>query len=622
MTRRTHLALGLVILAASAYLPGCSSPPPATPLVEGEDEGIPPEGLGPRDPRILDSVIKLIRDAATNEGGDNFNIAVEFLNAYFRDAKPEEFALPEAHVAFLAPQITPAAIEQIRQRTFEKQRDGRHIEDSLLYHAVATRVAGEGDDLTRVRRLFDWVVRHNMLVPVGALGLPGIPQAQARPYDVMLRGMATEGGNGWSERGWLFMTLCRQIGVDAGMIVYTLPARVAGPMPPSRIVGPSSAPQAMASIGHRRDPRFWAVAVLIGGKPYMFDPAIGLPIPSADGKGVATLEQALTDPRVLAQLELPGDDYDPSRPDRPARPSRLDLAASSLGVQFESTLGSLSPRMKLFQQDLKGKNQMVLYRDPVELADAFQKALGDRCEGVGLWRMPLTVEHRLHTPESDGNFMTATLYPLQLFIKEWPLLSARLMQLHGETKSSIQSYVVLRFAERPMARDGKTPIPPNVQGVLDIFATYFLALAQMEKGDADRAKFLFGKTLEMLPEPNPRLPYYMMLRWGAATNLGLLHADSGDQASKLCKEAEEARDRATQGRKPAEAKEHEAQANSQRELAKREWAEAIRYLSQDNPTPQGQGNLLRAAALIRKGSFVPPKDTPKVIPPLAAPGSR
>lgn len=571
MTRRIHLALGLLIFATMAVLPGCSTPTPETPLAEEDPQVEVPVEAGPKNPQILIAVIKLIKDAATNEGGDNFNVAVDFLNAYFRETKPEAFVLPESHVAFLAPQITPAAIDQIRQRTFEQQRDGRHIEDNLLYHDVATRVAGEGDDLTRVRRLFDWVVRQNMLVPAGMLGLPGMPQAQARPYDVMLRGMATEAGNGWSERGWLFMTLCRQIGVDAGMIVYTPPARVAGPMPPSRNIGPSSLPQAMAAIGRRRDPRFWAVAVLIGGKPYMFDPAIGLPIPSADGKGVATLEQALTDPRVLAQLDLPGGDYEPSR---------FDLAASSLGVQLEASLGSLSPRMKLFQQDLKGKNQMVLYRDPVELADAFQKALGDRCGGVGLWRTPLTVEHRLHTPEADGTFMRATLYPLQLFIKEWPLLSARLMQLRGETKPSIQSYVVLRFAERPVARDGKTPIPRGVQTALDVYATYFLALAQIEKGDSNQAKFLFGKTLEMLPDPHPRLPYYFMLRWGAVTNLGLLHADAGNNAA------------------------------------------AIRYLTQDNPTPQGQGNLIRARALIWKDPFVPPKDTPKVIPPLASPASQ
>ena len=481
--------------------------------------------------------------------------------------KPEEFALPATHVAFLSSQLTPGAIDVLRQRTFA-QRDGRHIEDSLLYHAVATRVAGEGDDLTRVRRLFDWVVRHAMLVPPGTLAPPGVSQAQARPFDVMLRGMATEDGNGWSERGWLFMTLCRQIGLDAGLIVYSPPARMPGPMPPGRSLGPDSAPRALAAIAPRREPKPWAVAVLIGGKAYMFDPAIGLPIPTADGKGVATLEQATTDRRVLAQLDLP---------DREYVPSRLDLASSPVRVLLEANLGSLSPKMKLFQQDLKGKNQMVLYRDPIEQAEAFQKALGDRCAGVGLWLLPLTVEHRLFNP-GPGSFIEATQYPLQFFIKQWPLLSARLMQLRGETKASIQSYVVLRYAESPRTKDGKTPIPANVQGILDIFATYFLALAQMEKGDVKQAKLLFGQTMEMLPEWNPRQFYFAMFRWGAATNLGLLYADSGDNAA------------------------------------------AIRYLTQDNPTAQGQGNLLRARALIWKDPFVPSKDTAKVVHPFAQPG--
>ena len=224
VTRRTPFALGVVILAASALLPGCSSPPAVSVPVE-EDQA----ALTERNPALLDSVVILIRDAATNEGGENFNVAVENLNAYFRDSKPEDFALPAPTLAFLRSQLTPDAIELIGQRGFA-QRDGRHIEDSLLYHAVATRVAGQGDDLTRVRRLFDWVVRHAMLVPPGSLAPAAeIEQAQARPYDVMLRGMGTEDGRGWSERGWLFMALCRQIGLDSGLIVYS-PTRA----PPGR----------------------------------------------------------------------------------------------------------------------------------------------------------------------------------------------------------------------------------------------------------------------------------------------------------------------------------------------------------------------------------------------------
>ena len=69
-----------------------------------------------------------------------------------------------------------------------------------------------------------------------------------------------------------------------------------------------------------RHPRPWAVAVLVGGKAYMFDPAIGLPIPSPDGQGVATRTRPSNDPRVIAQLDLPIRDYEPSRRDLAAGP--------------------------------------------------------------------------------------------------------------------------------------------------------------------------------------------------------------------------------------------------------------------------------------------------------------
>jgi hypothetical protein len=195
-----------------------------------------------------------------------------------------------------------------------------------------------------------------------------------------------------------------------------------------------------------------------------------------------------------------------------------------------------------------------------------------------LWSLPLTVEHRLFNP-GPGNFIDATLFPLRIFEKRWPLLSARLMQLRGETADSIQSYVVLRYDPAGLQIDGKTRIPPQVQATLDLFATYFLALAQMDKGDAKLAKDLFVQALDMLPEPDPRMPYFAMFRWGALSNLGVLNAETGNPAL------------------------------------------AVRYLSQDNPTLQSHGNSVLARKLIFANPFVPPKDTPKVVAPVVLPGS-
>ena len=71
--------------------------------------------------------------------------------------------------------------------------DARHVEDCMLYQGIAARVAGPGDDLTRVRRVFDWMVRQVQLVPVGSLGSQGLQQAYARPYR---RASARDGDGG------------------------------------------------------------------------------------------------------------------------------------------------------------------------------------------------------------------------------------------------------------------------------------------------------------------------------------------------------------------------------------------------------------------------------------------
>ena len=33
--------------------------------------------------------------------------------------------------------------------------------------------------------------------------------------------MATEAEGYWAERAWLFMAMCRQLGIDTGLITYT-----------------------------------------------------------------------------------------------------------------------------------------------------------------------------------------------------------------------------------------------------------------------------------------------------------------------------------------------------------------------------------------------------------------
>jgi hypothetical protein len=473
--------------------------------------------------------MQMIKDAPEHPGGDSFTIATENLNQYFAGASPKEFLMDPDAREYLLKGVPPQTVRDLENPQFTI-RDARHIEDCLLYHTIAARVGGDGDDLTRVRRVFDWMVRQVQLVPPQSLAPPGLSQAQARPYDVLLRGMATEEGE-WAERSWLFMALCRQLGVDVGLILYNRPLRgfrVSGQEgnPPERYLD-------------------WIAAALIDGKAYLFDARIGMPIPSADGKGVATFEEAATNPAILAALDIPAL--------APYSTTQADLAASKIRIKMDSTYGYLSPRMRNLQKNLFGKNRMVLYRDPAEQAAAFAKAFGPRFEAALLWDLPRFVEQALFT---SPQFVQASQFAITLFDAKLPLLPARMGQLRGAVDEAIEKYVSFRKPETP-------EFPPQVQQALDLYATYFLGLAKLDKNDAKGAEFFFNETLRIFPQPGRNQPYFNMYRWGAETNLALLNDAQGNTAL------------------------------------------AIRYYNEPKPTKQYHGDLLRARDLVWKDPFVP-----------------
>ena len=493
---------------------------------------------------ILDSIIKLIQAAATQPGGGHFGNATKNLNQYFEGTPSSDFALDPKAREYLLTQLPPEQVAALESSTWALP-DARHLEDCMLYQGIASRVGGVGDDLTRTRRVFDWMVQQIQLVPAGRLAAPGIGQAQARPYDVLLRGLATEGELGWSERGWVFLSLCRQLGLDAGLVTYT----------------PTGS----------KTPMLWCVAVLIDKKAYLFDPRIGLPIPDARGDGVATLDEALTDPGILDRMDL-------HIANQPAYTSRAALLASAtkIGIWIDSSLHLFTPRMRLLQQSLAGKNLTILYRDPAEQRDRFAEALGPRLGAVSLWQLPIFVEHQLFT---NPQFVQSTAMSLTLFRPELPLIYARMKQLRGETADAIQAYVAFRFAENALLAGLKNPDPAQIKQVreiqtaLDVYATYFLGMCHLEQKHAQQAEFFFEKTLQMLPEPGPRRLYYYMFRWGAQANLARLKEGRGEIPL------------------------------------------AIAYYSQSDPTTQRHGNLLRARDLVWRDVL----SSPSVLLPAAPP---
>ncbi len=497
---------------------------------------------------ILDSIIMLIRRAVIQPGGEHFAQAVKKLNQYFEGTPQTEYELGSAAREYLTSQLGPDSIREF-QGTAWTLRDTRHIEDCMMYYGIAKRVAGVGDNLTRVRRVFDWIIRQVQLVPGGSFGASRLGPAYARPYDVLVRGMATEtDGTGWAERAWLFLSLCRQLEIDAGLIAYTKGNTIDAMLPRKE----------QSASSRAQKPRVvWICAALIDGQVYLFDARLGLEVPGPGGQGVATLEQALSDPSILERMNVPGL--------APYSTSRATLLSSptKIGILIDSSPGYFSPKMRLLQSELAGDYRAILFSDPAEQRDHFVQAMGSRTGAITLWELPLTVEARLF---NDPEYVQAVQNSLFWFRPEYPLIYARVKQLRGELNEAIEEYVKFRKAvnlplvmeQKGVPKERLKTIPKDVQDGLNVYATYYLALAHLENRNQDQAERMFGQVLNELPEPRPgeRHPYYYMFRWGADANLARIH----------------------------EAKHHDQA--------------AVDYYTRFDPTLQHAGNLVRARELV------------------------
>jgi hypothetical protein len=509
---------------------------------------------------ILRSSIELIQRAALQPGGDNFRLATQKLNQYFEGTAALDYQIPSPARALLKQQLPENLLREAEKPTWSL-RDARHLEDTMMYYGIASRVGGTGDDLNRVRRVFDWAMQQVQLVPAGSLSSRQLRQAIARPYDLLLRGMGTESEGFWAERNWLFIALCRQLGIDAGLVTYTKGNIVEPRLPGAGADGPEGA----GLLGQSRPPRPaipWLCAALIDEKAYLFDARVGLPVPGPGGQGVATLHEAMADPAILDRMDLPGQSpYGTSRASLLASPNRI-------GILIDSSQGFFTPKMNLLQRELPGKNRTILYRDPAEQRDHFAQVLGDRLGSVRLWEIPLEVETRLFT---DSQFVESTMQSLFLFRPDFPLVFARIKQLRGEVSEAVQEYVSFRLSTNvPLVSNKKQTIPKTVQEGLDVYATYYLGLAHLERKDLKQAEDMFQHLLRMIPEPGPSQPYYDMFRWGANANLGRIYEARGDRRR------------------------------------------AIAHYTQPEPTMQYHGNLLRARELVWED---PTARAPDPLPP-------
>lgn len=215
------------------------------------------------------------------------------------------------------------------------------------------------DDLVsfvRTMKLFDWVCRNVQLESDAPLtddekaarilnpdadsapasGLPGLGY-QRHPWQAMMFGRGD-----YVERAKLMIAGLRYWGIDAVML----------------------------ATGDNQKP--WTVAAVIGGRYYLFDTKLALPIPGKKTGSVATLSDVREDGSLLTQLDLTAKETDLVNTKYWVQPDDVKQLTALVYTAPEE----LSKRLKGMEDSLVGENRIQLTADLSAIAARLPKAEG------------------------------------------------------------------------------------------------------------------------------------------------------------------------------------------------------------------------------------------------------
>lgn len=411
------------------------------------------------------------------------------------------------------------AVRELDKLAFPRE-DAHALLAALWIRDLSKWACGQSlDEVEQAGRLFDWTVR-NIQLQAAASGPDGRPLARPRqfPWETLLFGQGTP-----LDRAWVFILLARQQAIDAAVIA---------------LAPPEGADQALATP--------WTVGVLSSGQLYLFDPALGLPLPGPDGVKLgpdgqleirpATLAQLADNPALLRRLDL-----DEARP-YPVTPADLGRAVA----QVAASPTELSMRMRMLEDRLAGADRMSISADASGQAGRLKSAGG--VQGVVLWTRPFSVlEQRLELASGEEfnrqwalemlPFIAGEIQPDPRSASPRPgegalLWRGRVSHLRGNLGGDRGATYFYQAARPPESRintavaEGR--LPPGLRPVIlraKADATYWLGLVSFELGNPRAAADYFQKrTLEAAPGG----PW----THGAAYNLGRTFEASGqyDQA--------------------------------------------------------------------------------------------
>jgi len=489
------------VLAWWALLPGCGVQPPSPQGTSPSGSPLSVSGISADE--LFEIAVDNLEHLEKYQSGQMLQQVVERLNQWIKFQHRPTAWQPDVLIRRLPKAYQQLPSVQEADKLEFSPEDGYVLLAALWARDLAKWVAGQTtDELQQAQRLFDWTVR-NIQLP--AAGDPWGPGWRQLPWETLLLGRGSS-----LDRAWVFILLARQLGLEAFLIALS-PAE----------------PQDSASEVP------WAVGLLQGKQIYVFDPALGLPIPGPDGirqaaqSGLeirpATFRQLADNPLLLRQLDLdPTERY-------PVVSGDLNRAVALIAA----LPAELSVRMPMVESRLVGGGRMSLAVRASELADRIKAAAGFR--EVKLWTRPFAIELERLQQGQDPQFIrqrALALAPFELGATA-ALWRGRVAHLRGNLSGERGAAYFYHQARPPESElniavaEGKLPLP-----IRDLFlrakqdASYWLGLVCFELGQYQAALDYFQKRCL---EPWPDGPW----QTGAAYNLGRTYEALGQYEQAL-----------------------------------------------------------------------------------------
>jgi hypothetical protein len=442
---------------------------------------------------VLDGVINQL--LPENLGFDSdLGSAISLLNSWhsLTPAKSEQQATGTLSSEGLAAELKGLAeLPEVTRPEFSSA-DGQHLRDSILFASIADFIQqSEKTDLARVQAAFSYTIRNVALLDDGEEPIP------LGPFETLLLGRGSA-----AQRAWVFASILRQLRIDAVILATG-----------TELVQPSNG---------------WLIGVPLSGEVYLFDPGLGLPIPSSSDGGekivAATLSQVIKQPELLSGLSLRSvDPYHVKAEDLPSAKVYLIVEPIRLSQRYFDIEQNLPPNRTLVLADR-------LIGDEIRpgIIGRLQKEHPDwGIDRFGLWPFPKSQEDELENmTQVLAQRMQSALMPLNAPIVMEPAkgegggkgknemvatptrrqFKNRIDQLRGLFEETLPKYVTVRQAATFGIRSQEIQ---QLHQLAAEDAHYFSAVCQFERQQ-------YGPAADLL---SAYLKQYGRGRWRSAARL-------------------------------------------------------------------------------------------------------